>query len=579
MSRDRFSVRGYARRFLGIAALSAAGFTLAPGAHAAEPFFMKQTGGYFHYVRENDTKFSTIREQIEAGYYAARGVRNIIFYCPYKATEDFRGVPALDYFATNPNTGSVDDFRAMAAAAHSRGMAVMAYMGLLFVDEGNAIWIKAQKDYKAGTKSPEANSFRFADDDNGQEPNYGGWEFSDVAGAYYATSWGRPALDLGTADGRAYVKSVLKFWIELGVDGFEYDAIEGFWGQMAGVMKEVLVTYPNSSGQKYLIREGSFASYENADDSDAIGLTHVLLSGDTDDSSVATDVVDGSMSVDELEAHFAKYLDARRAVGRGAKAVSNYSDMSAGERAFEAAVLAGNGAVMEIDYNLVYEDLEPAQQQQYDAVFVALARSAAEAPGASRKRVPSGGNDATYAVVRQSVDGASRALNLYNFSRQSVTIEVDLAGTGIEPGDVPTNLVTNEPAAAVTSGEYQVQLPSLGYALLGFGPLNTGTGGTDSSSGGAPASGGTDTSPPDGQGGTGGSKAGSSSAGGSTSSGGTVTSSNGGESDATPEPGASSGDSGGCGCVMMPRSGRVPAGLAIVLLLGVLARRRRSARV
>jgi hypothetical protein len=243
-----------------IVALGVLSGTYAVSAQAATPFFMKQTGGYFHYVRENDTTFASVQSQIEAGYYSSRGVRNLIFYCPYLASGDFRGVPAVDFFDTNPNTGTVEDFRKMAASAHAHGMAVMAYMGLLFVDEQNAIWVKAQKDFKAGTKSPEANTFRFAADDSGQEPNYGGWEYSDAAGAYYATSWGRPAIDLGKPAGRDYVKSVLKFWIELGVDGFEYDAIEGFWGQMGTIMSDVLVTYPNSTGQKYLIREGGYAS-------------------------------------------------------------------------------------------------------------------------------------------------------------------------------------------------------------------------------------------------------------------------------------------------------------------------------
>ena len=548
--------------------------TYAVNAQAATPFFMKQTGGYFHYVRENDTTFSSVQSKIESGYYSSRGVRNLIFYCPYRANEPWRGVPAVDFFDTNPNTGTVEDFRKMAASAHAEGMAVIAYMGLLFVDEENPIWMKAQRDYKAGTKSPEANTFRFAADDSGQEPNYGGWEYSDVAGAYYATSWEHPALDLGRPDGRNYVKSVLKFWMDLGVDGFEYDAIEGFWGQMGTIMSDVLVTYPNSTGQKYLIREGGYASFANSEDSDAIGLTHVLLSGDTDDSSVATDVMNGEMSVDQLEDHFATYLDARRDVGRGAKAVSNYSDMSATERAFEAAVLAGNGAIMEIDYNLVYEDLDPDQQQQYDAVFVALARSVAEAPGASRKRVPSGSNDSTYAVVRVSTDGAARALNLYNFGNQPATLDVDLKGTGIVAGDIPIDLVTNEPAAAVTSGKYNVKLPALGYALLGFGDSD-GAGGDASAAGAGGAS-------SSGEGGAGG-KAPLAGAGGAATTGGGATTggvanqggvtSSGGEAES---PTVSSDDSSGCGCATVPRSGGTLAVGAMVLALAVnLTRRRR----
>jgi hypothetical protein len=381
---------------LGVIALTALScYTV--GAQAAEPFFMRQTGGMFHYPRESDTKFASIKTRIEMGYYSSRGIRNLIFYCPYKATEEFRGVPAVDHFATNPNTGTVEDFGAMATAAHAHGMAVVAYMGLLFFDPTAPIWVKAQMDHKAGTASKEANMFLWADDADGDVADYGGWEYSDAAGSFFATSWERPAIYLGTADGREYVKSVLKFWMDLGVDGFEYDSVESFWGADYDILKDVLSTYPNSysNGQKYLIREGPMAGYDNAEESDVIGLTHVLLSGDTDDRSVATDVMNGEMTVDALEAHFATFLDARRARGRGAKAVSNYSEMPAAERALEAAVLAGSGAVMEIDNDMNYKLLDAATQQQYDTVFVALARSTAEAPGASRRRVPTGTNRST----------------------------------------------------------------------------------------------------------------------------------------------------------------------------------------
>jgi len=544
---------------------------------ADEPFFMKQTGGFYHYVRESSTTFASIKSKIESDYYSARGVRNLIFYCPYRASEEYRGVPAVDFFSTNPNTGSVDDFRAMVTAAHAKGMGVVAYMGLLFVDPENAIWLKAQQDHKAGVNSPEANTFLWADEPSDEVQDYGGWEYSEIADSYYATSWERPAIHVGHADGRAYVKSVLAFWLALGVDGFEYDSLESFWGQTPSILKDLLVTYPNTHtpGQKYLLREGPLASYGNAEESDSIGLTHVLLSGDTDDRSVATDVVSGEMTVDQLETHFATFLDARRAAGRGAKAVSNYSDMSAGERAFEAAVLAGNGAVMEIDYDEIYKLLDQNTQKQYDAVFAALARSTAEAPGASRKRVPTGSNKLTYGVVRVSTDGAARVLNLYNFAKQPSMLQVDLSGTGISPGDVPLDLVTNAPGAAVTATAYSVSLPALGYALLGFGQLNGG-GGT----GGVPAeTAGSGGSNPGAEGGkspvTGGSSNGGGQATGgkpSANTGGSALGSNGGASGAAAA--AARSEDSGCGCSTVPRPGGLLAAMAVAAALAAGIKRR-----
>ena len=562
------------RLALGICALLALSCTYAARAQAAEPFFMRQTGGMFHYPRESNTTFASVKTRIEMGYYSSRGIRNLIFYCPYKATEEFRGVPAVDHFATNPNTGTVADFGAMATAAHAHGMAVVAYMGLLFFDPTAPIWVKAQKDHKAGTASKEAKMFLWADEAEGETADYGGWEYSDAAGSFFATSWERPAIYLGSAEGREYVKSVLKFWMDLGVDGFEYDSVESFWGADYEILKEVLSTYPNShsTGQKYLIREGPMGGYDNAEESDVIGLTHVLLSGDSDDRSVATDVMNGEMTVDDLEAHFVTFLDARRAKGQGAKAVSNYSDMPAADRALEAAVLAGSGAVMEIDNDMNYKLLEAATQQAYDTVFVALARSTAEAPGASRKRVPTGTNKSTYGIVRVSTDGSARALNLYNFSKQPAMLKVNLGGTGIEVGEVPTDLVTNKAAAAVTA-DYSVSLPALGYALLGFGEIADG--GSDGDPIGIAGSSGSGTVAQGGKatGAGGASNTAGTNTGATTTTGGNSSPASGGDSES---PVAASNDDSGCGCSMVPRSGGFVAALVVALLLAGNAKRRRS---
>jgi hypothetical protein len=544
---------------------------LARPARAAEPFFLTQNGGFYHYVRESSTTFSSIRAKIEDGYYASRGVRNLVFYCPYEASEEYRGVPAVNFFATNPNTGTVDDFKAMTTAAHAEGMGIIAYMGVLFVDPTNAIWAKAQQDRKAGTASAEANTFLWADNDTGETQVYGGWEYSDIAESYYATSWQRPAIHLGHADGQAYVKSVLKFWMDLGVDGFEYDSIESFWGRTPSILTDVLVTYPNNytPGPKYLMREGPLASFDNAEENDGLGLTHVLLSGDTDDRSVATDAVNGTLSVADLEAHFVKFLDARRAKGHGAKAVSNYSDMPPAERAFEAAMLAGNGAIMEIDYDEVYKLLEPAAQAPYDRVFVALARSAAEAPGASRKRLSTGTHTSAFAVFRESVDGEARALNVYNLSKQPATVTVDLSGTELATGDVPVDLTTNEAAAAVTSNQYSVSLPALGYAFLALGEMEAaaGSGGAPGSTGGSGNTGGTNTVPGGGRATGGGGSAGVT-AGKSSQSGG-----NAGEPD---EPEAAQKDDGGCGCrTNSSGTGELGALTVALLLVGMSWRRKR----
>jgi hypothetical protein len=470
-----------------MAALSGAWLMAAPTeAQQSDAFYLRKNGAFYHYPRESRTTFASLTARIESGYYAERGVHTLAIYCPYRAGGLWRGVPALDFFTTNPETGSVADFKAMTAAAHARGMAVILYMGLLFVDHESPLWIKAQNDHASGVSSMEEASFRWAAQPGAEVPEFGAWDYSELAGAHFGTSWDHPALDLAGSAAQSLVRQVLSFWLDQGVDGFEYDAPSGFWGATPALLKQLLSDHPNAhgSGPKYLIGEGHFANPDNAHENDALGFTHVLLSGDDDQSSVAWETIRGELSLDELEAHFALHIDGRRSAGRGVKSVSLYTQMSAEERALEAALLAGNGSHMEIEYDTNYALLSAEQQRHYDTVLKALARSEAEAPRAARVRLSTDSPDTEYAVLRTSPDGKERAVNVYNVARSPATVRVLLTGQGFQEGELGFDLVAESDGPAVRDGQLRLELPALGYAFLRFGAARNPSG--DAGGGGAP---------------------------------------------------------------------------------------------
>lgn len=438
------------------------------------PFYLTHNGGFYHYVRESRVPFRGLQSQIESGYYARRGIRTLAIYCPYRASHEWRGVPAIDHFSTNPANGTVEDFRALVTAAHAHGMAVVVYVGLLFVDEHNPIWLKAQRDHREGRQTPAENTFLFEGDPGfvHRPPANGARAHSELAQSDYATSWQRPAINFGHPAGRAYARSVIRFWLDLGVDGFEYDSPEQAWGARQEHLRAVLVATPGSHGKKakYTIAEGASAEFHNARSSDEIGYSHILLSEDDDEASVATHAINGG-SIDTLERHFKRYLDGRRRQGKGAKSVSTYTLADPRKRALEAALLTGNGAYVEIDYDEVYSKLDRSAQARYDAVFRALARTSSEAPGAARKRLPViGGRGRHYAVLRVSPTGKQRAINIYNLSNEPATVSVQLAGSGIAEGAVPVDLLTGDQGPPVAGRRYTVALPPYGFTFLRFGP-------------------------------------------------------------------------------------------------------------
>lgn len=463
----------------------------------ADPF-NEGNGWFYHYVRANDdypaTPYSVITAKINDNFYTDRGVSNIMIYGPYRASVHFRGLPAIDFFEAQVGTGTIQDFEGLVAAAHSKGITVTIYMALLSVHHTNPIFVKAAADKRDGIDSPEANMFRWARDKPPRSeapPDFpefeGGWAFSETAGHWYVTSWEFPALDYATRVTRDYVKEVLRFWLDTGIDGVEYDFPLSFLGMptddMTSVdpnMVDVLIATPttNTPNTKWLHAEGAGQFWDERWNDD-VGFSHILINGDEDLWSFPYAVMDDGpsrrpMIVADLEEHWKEFFDQRRSRSSalGVNAWSLYTDdMTPEQRALDAAVQAGMGALYSIDYELIYARMTPAEQTKYDDVFRAIERSPALAPGASRSRRPAnicggGSADQVYAIERTSADGGHTALNIYNFTDSAQCVTVDLSDSAITVPQTPTDLSTQQDGTSIRSETYDVRLPAFGYVFL-----------------------------------------------------------------------------------------------------------------
>jgi Glycosidases len=467
--------------------------------------FQERNGWFYHYVRANDlsstpypaTTYFSITAKINDDFYSDRGASNIMIYGPYKASEEFRGLPAIDFFEAQVGTGTVQDFRDMVAAAHIKGLTVTIYMCLLYVHNTNSIFLNAEADARDGVDSPEVNMFRWSPTKTKPKasqnpPDFpaieGGWAFSQTAQRWYATSWGFPAPDYAKLVTRNYVKDVLRFWLATGVDGIEQDFPGSFlgmptndWTFVDPNMVDILITTPitGTPNRKWLHAEGA-GTFGNEGWNDDVGFNHILINGDEDHWSFAYAVMDEGpkgllrRTVDQLEEQWRVFFDVRRARNPdlGVNAWSLYvPTMTPEQRALDAAVQAGMGALYSTDIEEIYSRLSAVEQQQYDDVFRALQRSRALAPGASRVRRPAticGGGSATqvYAIERTSTDGTRTALNIYNFKSKPQCVTVNLSGSIITVPQAPINLSTQQSGPPITSMSYDVQLPAFGYLFL-----------------------------------------------------------------------------------------------------------------
>jgi Alpha amylase, catalytic domain len=484
--------------------------------------FREHNGIVTHYVRDPEgydgfsypaTTWRSITDQITDGWYADRGINSIMIYGAWRSTEHFLGLPPLDFFDVQEGTGSLADFDAMAAAARAQGMPLLMYLELIYVHPDNPVFVKAAEDVANGVDTFERNLFRWDDRPEPRDscpadeglPHASSWtSVPEIAGGRcYVQAWGElggalpdgfPALDFERPEAMLYAKRVMGFWLDHGVDGFIYDAVHTYLGMNDPLgdathlarQRELHVEFPRahvrpdgSRAVGWFHDEGALGDFSAMEGADLVGFTHVRVQGGDDFDSFATQAMrvpaTEGRTLDQLDDHWATFVDTRRQRGGGAVAslLYGHDDAVPGPiRALDAAIQAGGAGV---EYYFSYQhhlpDMSPASQELFWDVLRALERSPALAPGASRARVPSasaGGRD--YAVVRSSMDGTATALLLFNLGEHATCISVNVAGSGITVPQQTTDLVTGEPGPELTDVVSSIHLPAYAYLFLEVDP-------------------------------------------------------------------------------------------------------------
>jgi maltose alpha-D-glucosyltransferase/alpha-amylase len=141
------------------------------------------------------------------------------------------GYDVSDFRGIHEHMGTVEDLRAVVDAAHARGMRVVMDMLLNHTSDQHP-WFQASRTDPTG---PYGDFYVWADDDAGYpgvpiifcdtEPS--NWTYDEVRGQYY---WHRffhhqPDLNYDNPRVREEMLATIRFWLELGIDGFRLDAV------------------------------------------------------------------------------------------------------------------------------------------------------------------------------------------------------------------------------------------------------------------------------------------------------------------------------------------------------------------
>jgi maltose alpha-D-glucosyltransferase / alpha-amylase len=141
------------------------------------------------------------------------------------------GYDVADYYNVHRDYGNVDDFKAFVDAAHRRGLRVITDFVMNHTSSDHA-WFQSSRSDRDG---PHGDWYVWSDRDDrwpearviflDSEPS--NWSWDPVRGQYY---WHRffhhqPDLNYRNTEVQEAMLSALRFWLDLGIDGFRLDAV------------------------------------------------------------------------------------------------------------------------------------------------------------------------------------------------------------------------------------------------------------------------------------------------------------------------------------------------------------------
>jgi maltose alpha-D-glucosyltransferase/alpha-amylase len=165
-------------------------------------------------------------------YVAELGVTAIWLLPFYPSPRRDDGYDIADYRSVHPAYGTLDDVKRFITAAHERGLRVITELVINHTSDQHPWFQRARL---APPGSPERDFYVWSDDDTKYagtriifvDTEKSNWTWDDTAGAYY---WHRfyshqPDLNFDNPAVMEEVLAVMRFWLDLGIDGLRLDAV------------------------------------------------------------------------------------------------------------------------------------------------------------------------------------------------------------------------------------------------------------------------------------------------------------------------------------------------------------------
>ncbi len=165
---------------------------------------------------------------------------DVLWLCPiYRSPNDDNGYDISDYRTIMPEFGSMEDFTQLLRETHRRGMRLIMDLVVNHTSDEHPWFVES----RASRRNPRRDYYIWADPRDGGPPNnwrswFRGpaWELDPTTGQYYLHLFSKKQPDLNWANPelRRAVYAMMRWWLDLGIDGFRMDVIN-FIAKVPGV--------------------------------------------------------------------------------------------------------------------------------------------------------------------------------------------------------------------------------------------------------------------------------------------------------------------------------------------------------
>lgn len=156
---------------------------------------------------------------------------NTVWLSPiYDSPLDDMGYDIRNYCDVLKEYGTLEDFKEMLDGMHRRGIKLIMDLVVNHTSDEHPWFLEAKK----SVDNPYHDYYIFRKGKKGKAPNnwrsfFGGsaWEYNEATDEYYLHLFSKrqPDLNWENPKVREEVKKILKFWLDMGVDGFRCDVI------------------------------------------------------------------------------------------------------------------------------------------------------------------------------------------------------------------------------------------------------------------------------------------------------------------------------------------------------------------